>query len=64
MCATRTRTATALSSATSRQATSAHYRQLVLDVAESVAEAAKGVSQQENTALERVRAALDAAGQD
>ena len=40
------------------------YRQLVLDVAESVAEAAKGVSQQENTALERVRAALDAAGQD
>lgn len=40
------------------------YKQLVLDVAQSVAEAAKGVSPQENTALERVRAALDAAGQD
>ena len=39
------------------------YKQLVLDVAESVAEAAKGVSKQENTALDRVRAALDAAGQ-
>jgi hypothetical protein len=39
------------------------YKQLVLDVAESVAEAAKGVSSQENTALDRVRAALDAAGQ-
>jgi hypothetical protein len=35
------------------------YKQLVLDVAQSVAEAAKGVSPQENTALERVRAALD-----
>jgi hypothetical protein len=34
------------------------YRQLVLDVAESVAAAAKGVSPQENSALERVRAAL------
>jgi hypothetical protein len=34
------------------------YRQLVLDVADSVAEAAKGVSPQENTALERIRAAL------
>jgi tellurite resistance protein len=34
------------------------YRQLVLDVAQSVAEAAKGVSPQENTALEHIRAAL------
>jgi hypothetical protein len=34
------------------------YRKLVLDVAESVAEAAKGVSPQENSALERVRAAV------
>src|SRR5689334_3673002 len=31
------------------------YRQLVLDVAESVAAAAKGVSPQENTALDRIR---------
>ena len=34
------------------------YRQLVLDVAESVAEAAKGVSPQENQALDSIRAAL------
>ncbi len=34
------------------------YRQLVLEVAESVAEAAKGVSQQENEALDRIRGAL------
>jgi hypothetical protein len=34
------------------------YRQLVLDVAESVAKAAKGVSPQENQALDRVRAVL------
>jgi hypothetical protein len=34
------------------------YRQLVLDVAQSVAEAAKGVSQQENQALDQIRAAL------
>lgn len=34
------------------------YRQVVLDLAESVAEAAKGVSTQENEALERIRAAL------
>jgi hypothetical protein len=34
------------------------YRKLVLDVAESVAGAAKGVSPQENSALERVRAAV------
>jgi hypothetical protein len=39
------------------------YKQLVLDVAQSVAEAAKGVSPQENTALERVRAALESPGQ-
>jgi hypothetical protein len=37
------------------------YRKLVLDVAESVAAAAKGVSPQENSALEHVRAALGAA---
>src|SRR5215475_3700178 len=36
----------------------AAYRQLVLDVAQSVAEAAKGVSAQENEALETIRAAL------
>ena len=36
------------------------YRQVVLDVAQSVAEAAKGVSPQENQALERIRAALGA----
>jgi hypothetical protein len=34
------------------------YRALVLDVAESVAAAAKGVSSQENQALERIRSAL------
>ncbi len=34
------------------------YRKLVLEVAESVAEAAKGVSPQENQALEKIRAAL------
>jgi hypothetical protein len=34
------------------------YRQLVLEVAESVAEAAKGVSPQENQALDHIRAAL------
>jgi hypothetical protein len=38
------------------------YRQVVLDVAESVAAAAKGVSSQENAALERIRAALGAGG--
>jgi hypothetical protein len=34
------------------------YRQVVLAVAQSVAEAAKGVSQQENQALDQIRAAL------
>jgi hypothetical protein len=34
------------------------YRQLVLEVAESVAEAAKGVSSQESQALDQIRAAL------
>jgi hypothetical protein len=34
------------------------YRQVVLEVAQSVAEAAKGVSDQENQALDRIRAAL------
>jgi tellurite resistance protein len=34
------------------------YRQLVIDVAQSVAEAAKGVSDQENQALDKIRAAL------
>ena len=38
------------------------YRQLVLEVAESVAEAAKGVSAQENEALDRIRAALGSSG--
>ena len=38
----------------------AAYRALVLDVAESVAAAAKGVSPAENAALEKIRAALDA----
>jgi hypothetical protein len=37
------------------------YRAVVLDVAESVAAAAKGVSDQENVALERIRSALGAA---
>jgi hypothetical protein len=36
----------------------AAYKQLVLDVAQSVAEAAKGVSDQENQALDHIRAAL------
>ena len=36
----------------------AAYKSLVLDVAQSVAEAAKGVSAQENQALDRIRAAL------
>jgi len=36
------------------------YQRLVLDVAESVAEAAKGVSPKENQALEKVREALGA----
>jgi hypothetical protein len=38
------------------------YRQVVLDVAQSVAEAAKGVSDQENQALDRIRAALGTSG--
>jgi len=38
----------------------AAYRTVVLDVAESVAEAAKGVSAAENTALEKIRTALGA----
>ena len=38
------------------------YRQLVLEVAEAVAEAAKGVSAQENQALESIRAALGSTG--
>jgi hypothetical protein len=38
------------------------YRQLVLEVAEAVAEAAKGVSAQENAALDSIRAALGSAG--
>ena len=37
------------------------YKQLVLDVAESVAEAAKGVSASETTALETIRSALEPA---
>jgi hypothetical protein len=36
----------------------AAYKALVLDVAESVAEAAKGVSAQESSALERLRSTL------
>ena len=36
------------------------YRALVIDVAESVAAAAKGVSPQENRALERIKSALGA----
>jgi hypothetical protein len=35
-----------------------NYRQLVLDVAQSVAEAAKGVSDKESDAVEKIRAAL------
>ena len=38
----------------------AAYRELVVDVAESVAAAAKGVSPRENHALERIRAAIAA----
>ena len=38
------------------------YRQLVLEVAQSVAEAAKGVSPQENQALDRIRGALGSSG--
>ena len=38
------------------------YRKLVMDVAQSVAEAAKGVSPQENQALDRIRAALGTDG--
>jgi hypothetical protein len=37
----------------------AAYRALVLDVSESVAAAAKGVSPAENAALDKIRAALD-----
>ena len=40
----------------------AAYRQLVLDVAQSVADAAKGVSAQESQALDDIRAALGASG--
>ena len=38
------------------------YRKLVVEVAESVAEAAKEVSPQENQALDHVRAALGSSG--
>jgi len=38
------------------------YRKLVTDVAESVAEAAKGVSPQESKALDSIRAALGSDG--
>jgi hypothetical protein len=38
------------------------YRQLVLEVAESVAEAAKGVSPQENQAIGKIRTALGSTG--
>jgi hypothetical protein len=38
------------------------YRQVVLEVAESVAKAAKDVSPQENLALDRIRAALGSSG--
>jgi hypothetical protein len=38
------------------------YRQLVMEVAQSVAEAAKGVSTQENKALDSIRAALGSSG--
>jgi hypothetical protein len=34
------------------------YRQVVLEVAEAVAKAAKGISPEENQALDRIRAAL------
>lgn len=38
------------------------YRQLVLEVAESVAEAAKDVSPHESQALDRIRTALESSG--
>ncbi|HEY4237185.1 MAG TPA: hypothetical protein VGM45_07605 [Gaiellaceae bacterium] len=38
------------------------YKQLVIEVAQSVAEAAKGVSAQENQALDRIREALGSSG--
>jgi hypothetical protein len=38
------------------------YRQLVLEVAQSVADAAKGVSPQENQALDHIRTALGSSG--
>jgi len=38
------------------------YKQLVTEVAQSVAEAAKGVSAQENQALDHIRAALGSSG--
>jgi hypothetical protein len=38
------------------------YKQLVTEVAQSVAEAAKGVSAQENQALDRIREALGSSG--
>jgi hypothetical protein len=38
------------------------YRQLVLEVSQSVAEAAKGVSTEENQALDSIRAALGSSG--
>jgi|SRR3954447_12204229 hypothetical protein len=38
------------------------YKQLVTEVAQSVAEAAKGVSAQENQALDRIRGALGSSG--
>ena len=38
------------------------YRQLVLEVSQSVAEAAKGVSPQENKALDSIRTALGSSG--
>ena len=38
------------------------YRQVVLDVAQSVAEAAKGVSPQENQALDSIKVALGLSG--
>jgi hypothetical protein len=38
------------------------YKQLVLELAQSVAEAAKGVSPLENQAVDRIRGALDSGG--
>jgi hypothetical protein len=40
------------------------YKQLVIDVAESVAEAAKGIAPSESAALETLRSALGAPGPD